>query len=320
MRRSNGLLGDWARLTLSLRGAAVRYGLAALMVVSAMLVVLGKADVKLYAVVTSKAGDVAAPALALLKEPLAIVRDIANATGSMLALRQENARLREENRRLLVWQAEAAKLSVENDALRHALKMPSHPEAPVWLTARVVADPGGPFVNTALIDAGADSGVRDGMAVLDDHGLVGRIVEVGSGSARVLMITDLNSRIPVMIDRSRDEAIMEGNNGRFPELRFLPMNPRYQVGDQVLTSGRDGILPPGLLVGRISAIRDQHVVVTPYVDWDRLDYVAVLERQRMPTPDQAPEDTSGDHAANEAAAAQVGGARTQPQRPQASRH
>ncbi|SNB61417.1 rod shape-determining protein MreC [Arboricoccus pini] len=288
VRRGDSLSSEWGKMVLAARALAVRYGVVVLMALSLGLIVLGKADVKIYDTIVRRAGDIAAPALATLKEPLSTLRDMANAMGSILALREENQRLREDNRRLLVWQAEATRLAVENDALRRSLKMPPHPGAPLWLTARVVADPGGPFVNTALIDAGADAGVQNGMAVVDDHGLVGRIVDVGARSARILMLTDLNSRIPVLIDRSHDEAVLEGTNGRQPELRFLPMNPSFKVGDQVLTSGRDGVLPQGLRIGKISEIRDQHVVVTPYVDWDRLDYVAVLVRQPLPTPEELP--------------------------------
>jgi len=152
-------------------------------------------------------------------------------------------------------------------------------------TVRIVADPGGPFVQTRLIDAGRDRGLEKGMAVVDAYGMVGRIVEVGERSARVLLITDFNSRIPVLVERSRDQAILEGRNGPLAELRFLPMSPSFAVGDRVLTSGRGGLLPPGLPVGEIVHVDERRVLVRPLVDWDRLDYVAVLESDPVPAPD-----------------------------------
>ena len=106
-----------------------------------------------------------------------------------------------------------------------------------------------------LIDAGAEQGVDTGMPATTPEGLVGRVVDVGARSARVLLITDFNSRIPVVVEGSGDQAILEGDNRPLPALRFLPLNPGFAVGDRVLTSGHGGLLPPGLPVGRIEARR-----------------------------------------------------------------
>jgi rod shape-determining protein MreC len=154
--------------------------------------------------------------------------------------------------------------------------MPPAERALAATSARVVADSGGVFVHTLLVDAGAEQGVRDGMAAVNAQGLVGRVVDVGRRSARVLLVTDLNSRIPVVLERSGDQAILEGDNSPEPVLRFLPMNPGLAVGDRVLTSGRGGLLPPGLLIGQISRIGGRGVAVRPFVDWSRLDYLSLL--------------------------------------------
>ncbi|MGH6920845.1 MAG: rod shape-determining protein MreC, partial [Geminicoccaceae bacterium] len=151
--------------------------------------------------------------------------------------------------------------------------------------ARVVADAGGPFVHTVLVDAGTDQGVVKGMAAVNERGLVGRVIEVGRRSARVLLLTDFNSRVPVMVEPARDQAILAGDNSREPGLIFLPLNPRMAVGQRVVTSGRGGVLPPGLAVGRISAIDDRKIAVAPVVDWDRLEYVRLLEYSRVVSPE-----------------------------------
>ena len=268
-----------------MRGLAERYALAGLLLFSLGLVVLGKADIKAVQWMASRAGDLAAPLLSAIQEPVMAVRDAADGLGTVLALREENDRLREGNRRLLIWQGEAARLAVENESLRELMRMPRVEAAPLWTTARVVADPGGPFVRTLLIDAGADRGIETGMAVVDESGLVGRIVAVGQRSARVLLLTDLNSKIPVVTERSRDQAVLEGTNDRRPELRFAPMDPAFRPGDRVLTSGRGGVLPAGLLIGEIDEVRDQRIIVRPYVDWHRLDYVAVLRRAAIRPPE-----------------------------------
>jgi len=156
-----------------------------------------------------------------------------------------------------------------------------------WLTARIVGDSGGSFVQALLLDAGADQGIAVGMPATTPEGLVGRVIEVGRRSARVLLITDFNSRIPVVVESSGDHAILEGDNSLLPRLRFLPMNPGFAVGDRVLTSGRGGVLPPGLMVGRIEEADNGKVRVRSHVDWSRLDYLSLLQTVGTPLPDAA---------------------------------
>jgi rod shape-determining protein MreC len=102
----------------------------------------------------------------------------------------------------------------------------------------------------------------------------------------VLLLTDFNSRIPVLVEPSRDQAILAGNNTRRPSLVFLPLNPRLSVGDRVLTSGRGGVLPPGLEVGTVTAIDDTGVTVEPLVDFARLEYLRLIEYGRVLPPEQ----------------------------------
>src|SRR5215213_6863438 len=280
----------WPRALAGLRGVADRAALGLLVGLSVLLLVLGKADVQIAGYVGERIGDAATPVLGALGQPVEAARRALDRVGELLAVYEENARLREENRRLLAWQAEAARLSVQNRALREMLKVPTTERAPAWTTARVVGDAGGPFVHSLLIDAGADRGVRKGMAALTPEGLAGRVVSVGRRSARVLLITDYNSKIPVVVDRSRDHAILEGDNSAEPALSFLPITAGFAVGDLVLTSGDAGLLPPGLVVGRVSAVDEGggKVSVRPLVDWSRLDYVSVLLYEGLPPPEADP--------------------------------
>ena len=80
-----------------------------------------------------------------------------------------------------------------------------------------------------------------------------------------------------MVESSGDQALLEGDNSPLPILRFLPLKPGFAIGDRVLTSGRGGLLPAGLAVGRIERRRAAaRLRVRPFVDWARLDYVALL--------------------------------------------
>jgi len=279
-----------ASLVAAVRERGERLAIAGLIAVAVALLVLGKADVQLVRVAGDRIDDALVPVVTLLKQPIALTRDLAGGVGAILAVHEENARLRAENRRLRAWQNEAIRLRVQNRSLRDMLAMPLEEPATRRTTARIVADSASSFVHTRLLDAGRDAGVRRGMAVANPSGLVGRVIAVGERSARVLLLTDFNSKVPVIVERSGDQALLEGDNSGEPKLRFLPLNPNFAIGDRVLTSGKGGMLPPGLPVGEIRRIDDATAAVDPYVDWQRLDYVSVLLYEPTPSPGEAPSE------------------------------
>ena len=278
-----------SRLTLPIKVMADRFAFAALIASSIGLLIIGKANFGLFAMVNTRIADALTPITAVLSEPVDASRALVDTIGEMAAVFDENQRLREQNQRLLEWQDVARHLASENRTLRRALHMEVEAERPTVVAARVVADTGGPFVHTVLVDAGRNSGVTRGMAAVNDRGLVGRVIEAGTRSARLLLLTDFNSKVPVMVEPSRDQAVLAGDNSREPRLVFMPLNPRVSVGDRVVTSGRGGVLPPGLPVGVVSAIRDEKVAVRSWVDWDRLEYLRLLEYAAVVPPERLEE-------------------------------
>jgi rod shape-determining protein MreC len=274
-----------SRLAVPLKALVDRFAFAALIALSIGLFLIGKADQRLLGALGERISDTLAPVLGLLVEPIEGSRRLGEGIGQLLALHEENVRLREQNRRLLEWQAVARQLATENAALRQVLNLDREPELPTVVAGRVVADTGGPFVHTLIVNVGAVHGVAEGMAALNERGLVGRVIDVGARSARILLITDFNSRIPVMVEPSRDQAILAGDNSGEPGLVFLPLSPRLSVGDRVVTSGRGGKLPPGLPIGVVRAITDKKVAVAPFVDWDRLEYLRLLHYAPVLPPD-----------------------------------
>jgi rod shape-determining protein MreC len=272
-----------------LKALVDRFAFGALVLLSIALLALGRANLQLLEGIGTTIGDAFVPALGAMVQPISSSRRLVEQLGELVALRAENARLREQNLRLLEWQSAARQLSLENAALRQLLSMPAGPERPTAVTGRVIADTGGPFVHTVLLDVGTEHGAARGMAAVNERGLVGRVIEAGRRSSRVLLLTDFNSRIPVMVEPARDQAILAGNNSSQPALGFLPINPRLAVGDLVVTSGRDGVLPPGLEVGTVRSIDDAGVAVEPLVDFTRLEYLRLLEYDNVVPPEQLEE-------------------------------
>jgi rod shape-determining protein MreC len=240
------------------------------------LMILGKADSPLVERARVTVIDALSPIMEGLAKPIASVRQLYENARDFWSMREENASLKADQERLLQWQAVARQLQAENDQLRDLLKLVPDPNA-TFVTGRVVADNGGAFVRTVLVTAGLREGVRKGSVALSGEGLVGRVAEVGEHSARILLLSDINSRIPVAIERTRDQAILAGDNSDNPRLLYLPHGVSLQPGDRVVTSAAGAAFPPGLPVGVISSVEDGVAVVQLFVAWDRLEYLRLVD-------------------------------------------
>jgi rod shape-determining protein MreC len=183
-------------------------------------------------------------------------------------------RLKAENEQLKQWEWNAKLLERKNAHLRALLNAVDEP-ALHFVTGSVIADARGPFLRSALINLGRDNGVRVGYAVIDGDGLVGRTVDAGSSVARVLLLNDLNSHIPVLVGPSGIRAMASGDNSAELRLDFLPDGATIYEGDEVYTSGSDGMLPRGLRVGTVAGTQGSFRV-RPYADLRALDVVSVL--------------------------------------------
>jgi rod shape-determining protein MreC len=146
-----------------------------------------------------------------------------------------------------------------------------------FITGQVIANSGGAFLRNVLIDVGAAEGVERGQAAITGDGIVGRVTEVGDRAARVLLITDLNSNIPVLLEASRERAILAGDNSELPRLLYLSAKTSVKPGDRVVTSGSGGIFPPGLPVGAVASVDNGVVRVEPYAALSRLEYVRIVD-------------------------------------------
>src|SRR5690606_4385105 len=117
------------------------------------------------------------------------------------------------------------------------------------IATKILGDSSGPFIRSALVNAGETHGVLKGQIVINYNGLVGRIIEVGSKTSRVLLITDINSRIPIITASSRERGIVVGNNTDLLSLLYLPEDTRVQIGEIIFTSGDGESFPSGVPIG-----------------------------------------------------------------------
>ena len=187
----------------------------------------------------------------------------------------ENRRLKTELAEMRQWRDRALDLQDQNERFKSLLGLRTDPPIPM-ASARVVADSRGPFANTRLADAGSEKGIQVGNPVLNERGLVGRIVGVAGGASRVLLLTDIASRTPVMIDRTNARAILTGDGGPNPKLEYLRGVDPIQQGDRVVTSGDGGVVPRGLPVGAAVKGLDGRWRVVLFADQSSIDYIRIL--------------------------------------------
>ena len=246
-----------------------------LVVFSFSLMFLGKADFSALRSARMGLSDFAAPLVDLLSAPVRGAETMVQGIRTVASLRAENVRLQAENGILKRWRRRAEILESENRQLRSVAGAVS-PDRRTPLTARAVTAPGGAFAHTVLVATGSDQGIQTGNPVVTADGLVGMVVDVGATYARVLMISDINAQIPVILASSSWPGVTSGKNGPFLTLEYLPAEAAPKVGELVLTSGHGGVLPAGVPVGRVDLVRDDFVRVRPAVDLRHLSYVSIL--------------------------------------------
>ena len=245
-----------------------------LMFASGVLLILERVEHKGLRSFRAASMDLLSPVLEAAAQPVYAARRLRHQLNAYLDLMTEMDHLKAENQQLKQWRWRAQELETEVRDYRKLL-LAVDDSSYGFATGRVIADGRSPFVHTTLINIGRAQGVTNGYAVVDSEGFVGRIVETGDRSARVLLFTDINSRVPVEIGAEAVRAIMRGDADSPPVLEFLPSDKTIAVGDEIKTSGQDGLLPRGLPIGQVVKA-DQSFRVAPRVKLDQVDFASVL--------------------------------------------
>jgi len=222
--------------------------------------------------------DIAAPVTGVFGAPVRMVRRATDDAGEFLDMAAYNRQLREDIVGLSRWREVALRLEAENAQLRALNKVTLAPRFD-YITAQVVGNSGGAFTQSITINAGRAQGVRPGTVVMDGTAAIGRVVALGANAARVVLVTDASSRIPVVLTPGDIRALLIGDNTARPKLQFLSKPGRVSKGQRVLTSNHGGIFPKGLPLGTVDALVDNVVRVAPSADFGRLEFVRlVIER------------------------------------------
>ncbi len=229
--------------------------LVIVLALAVVLVLLGKAQSGLFDRARMRITDWMAPTLESVHAPIQAFNRWVASADELFVVYRENLELKDENARLKQWRNVAV---VMQDRVRHYQQMlHAVPDPDInSVLARVIGRASRPFLQTMILDAGESRAVKPGEAVVDSRGMIGRIYLAGDHTSWVILLTDLNSRIPVTIASADGktatlQAIMTGDNTAMPLLDTLQQVVTLHAGDQVVSSGDGGLLPPGLAIGTV---------------------------------------------------------------------
>lgn len=254
----------------------LRRVLLALLVLSLLgLFALWRIDNPRVERIRSAVTDRFVPSFSWALAPLTSLSRIAGDFQSYTRIYEQNRELRREVQQLKAWREAAIQLEQQNARLLELNNVRLDPKL-TFVTGVVMADSGSPFRRSVLLNVGRSDGIVDGWATMDGLGLVGRISGVGQRTARVILLNDTNSRVPVVVQPSGQRALLVGDNSGAPILDLVESPDDIRPGDRVVTSGDGGLLPAGLLVGSAALGSDRRLRVRLAADYQRLEYLRVL--------------------------------------------
>ncbi len=264
--------------------------LIAAFVIAGIFLLTDRGSDRLLSQTATNAETGLAPALSLLSKPLRAIENVTLGFQDRSRAVEENKALREELYSLREEKQRAQLMEKKLERFEQILGANPGIDIPVEkIAARAVSEIEGPFVRSALINAGKNKGIKQGHPVMTVHGLYGHVLRSGPHSSRVLQLGDLNSRISVMSARSEARAILSGDNSDLPLLAFVENRADWREGDKVLSSGDGGVLPQGLPIGEVASNETGQFVVTLGTTGKPVDWVWIYPYE----PTEGPEDITG---------------------------
>ena len=257
-----------------IRILAKKFAIVILVISAFAMMLLNKTESLIIEKTSSMATDMISPMVDFLVVPARLVAGVYDYFGELKEVYKDNQNMKEENKKLLNMYDRMKVLEVENKLLANLLNYVAPPEAK-FVTARIIAEEGDAFSHSMIAYTG-DENVKKGQIALSDKGVVGRVDKVGKRYVKIILITDINSKIPVMVEKSRVRGILSGDNSTMPKLIFIPLDATVNVGDRIVTSGVAGVFPAGLPIGKVVKVSKGEIVVKPFSSLEQLEYIKLV--------------------------------------------
>ena len=263
------------RSALLQRGASQKFSILSLTIIAIIIFFL---DVYGFGVIKISRGvinDLIYRVSYLASTPTRMFPSINSEIASHFNLKKENEELRRVIAKYKSLELNLEYLTNENINLKKVLNAENISNVSNIILAKVLVDRNSPFLKSIIVNKGSKDGIEKGMPVNKDNNLVGRVVETNYLSSRVLLLNDLNSRIPVTLDADNSQAILSGGGTAKPKLEYLPEGYEFKEDVNVFASGKDGIFNPGTPIGETTAEGE----VDLFVDPNQLSFVTVILSQ-----------------------------------------
>jgi rod shape-determining protein MreC len=274
MSTSRDDFGIAIRSALLQRGAKQKFSLFVLILLSLSIFVLDIGELKPIKILRSLLNDGVYRISAISSSPIKFSGTVKDFFITHIFVYKENRKLKTELEKLKNKDFQTLYLQTANKRLQDIIQLEKK-SAFTTIAAKVILDKNSPYLNSVIINRGSRSRIKLGMPVLSEGNLVGRVVEVNFLSARILLLNDLNSKIPVMISPKGSQAILSGRGEDKPKLEYLP--EKFELSDKnlVFTSGKDGIFFEGIPVGNV-IFEDNKIKVKLFSDPNQVSFVNVI--------------------------------------------
>lgn len=250
--------------------------MAGLFIIALLLILVHKVDLGVISGISKGIFFITAPVLRVVTLPSEGLSYGYKKASEIMNVYHENERLKQENEELYLLKDSMRAVEAENAILKDLLHYYDIPKVKIR-TARVIAETGNAFANALIIYLGTSAPeIKPGYAVVSKEGLIGRIDIVSGQYARVSLITDINSKIPVITAQSRDRGILIGTNSSELKLIFTPLLAELHKGDLLVTSGIGGGLPPDIPIARIKKTNTDTITAEPLYSPSKLEAVKIL--------------------------------------------
>ena len=237
-----------------------------------------------YGTIKGGAAELAGPTLSLLGKPAKLVKHICSAYFDLIGVRKENVQLKTKLDTLELENQRIPELENENKRLKTILALMDQRKN-TMIAARVIGEDIKNWYKCIIIDKGRNSGIAEKMPVVTPKGLVGQAVEVNKWHSKVMVINDTNSSVDVIVEGKNTRGMLEGTGQSTLKLKYIGKNDEIEIGDKLVTSGKDGIYPKGMPTGIVITVNRgkpgifTDVDVMPYNNFKRLDEVLIVKKQ-----------------------------------------
>jgi len=266
-------VGIAIRSALLVKGTKQRFSLIVLVIISIILIFLETAQTKPLKYFRSFVKDIIYRGSQTVSFPSESFSDLGNFIKSHINLYAEHKELKKDYENLKNDISKSDFLELENSQLRKLIEQQVSSTSN-FVSARIMLDKQSMYLKSFIINAGSNKGIKNGFAVLHDNNFIGRIVDVNFFSSRILLVSDLNSKISVVTAPSAYHALLSGRGDKNPILEYLPENYNFKEGEKVYTSGKEGIFVPGLPIGEIK-IEEDNVVVKLFSELRQVTFVNI---------------------------------------------